>query len=139
MDIQCNDMWRNSRCVLLERSENTSLYKQVFTIGEMREDYLPPNSGLTDPLIPVRFDICPICKSQRVKLLSFNNIDQNYSEAVDAYLRGYAVNFDRYEIYALKCASCGKEFIIDWTGGFPKPLQFKGKLDLFYWEFIRGL
>ena len=96
------------------------------------------NGGTINPIIFTRYDVCPCCKAQRVDLISFNGYSQNYKEAVDAYLRGYKVNFDRYEIRAMKCKSCNKEFTIDWSDGFPKPLQYTAKTRAFLYEFMNG-
>ena len=67
-----------------------------------------------------------------------NGYSQNYKDAVDAYLSGYKVLFDRYEIRSMKCKSCAKEFTIDWSDGFPKPLQFTPKIRAFFQEFAEG-
>ena len=100
----------------------------------------PPktNGGSINPIIFTRYDICPNCNAQRLVLLSFNGYSQNYKDAVDAYLYGYKVLFDRYEIRSMKCKSCSKEFTIDWSDGFPKPLQFTQKIRAFFQEFIEG-
>lgn len=95
--------------------------------------------GLIDPfIITERYDICPKCRAQRVELYSFNNIPQNYSDAVNAYLRGYEVNYNKYEIRMMKCKSCNHEFVIDWTMGFPVPLKNSYRTNRFFSEFVRG-
>ena len=88
---------------------------------------------------PIRFirpDICPYCKSQKIELLSFNGYPQHYSDCVTDYLRGKAVIFNKYEIRSMKCKACNKEFIIDWSSGFPKPLLDNNKLNYFIYEFL---
>lgn len=99
----------------------------------------PTEEGLTNPIIFNRPDMCPRCKSQKIELISFNNYPQGYSGAVDAYLSGYAVNFDKYEIRSMKCKSCTKEFVIDWAYGFPKPLKDTDKSNIFFMEFLAGI
>lgn len=94
---------------------------------------------LIDPfVVNERYDLCPFCKARRVELYSFNNYPQNYSEAVDAYLQGYDVSFNKYEIRMMKCKSCQKEFVIDWTSGFPVPLRDTYRTDRFFAEFGEG-
>lgn len=102
-----------------------------------RKDKLKP--GLIDPISDARTDICPFCKAQRVELFSFNGYSQNYKEAVEAHLKGYDVNYDRYEIRFMKCRSCNKEFTIDWSSGFPVPLKDLFKTRQFFSEFIQGI
>ena len=94
--------------------------------------------NLTRGIVPLRTDVCPYCKAQRVELFSFNGYTQNYKEAVNAYLSGYDVHFDKYEIRAMKCRGCNKEFVIDWTDGFPKPLKDTYRTNRFFSEFIGG-
>lgn len=97
------------------------------------------HEGLINPFkVHERYDICPICRAQRVELFSFNNYPQNYRDAVDAYLRGYVVDYDKYEIRAMRCRSCNKEFVIDWTMGFPVPLKSSYKTNRFFSEFSEG-
>lgn len=95
--------------------------------------------GLISGIIENRHDICPYCKAQRVELFSFNGYPQNYRDAVDDYLKGYNVNFDKYEIRTMKCRACGKEFVIDWSMNFPKPLRSSVKTTIFLSEFISDL
>ena len=95
-------------------------------------------SNLIEPLIDIRTDICPHCKSQRIELFSFNGYPQNYKEAVEAYLRGYNISYDRYEIRAMRCRSCNKEFVIDWSSGFPVPLKDSYKTNVFFYQFMNG-
>lgn len=103
------------------------------------EKYIQDHDGLIDPFeVTERFDICPICKAQRVELISFNGYPQNYRDAVDAYLRGYTVEYNRYEIRAMKCKSCNREFVIDWTIGFPIPLKNTYRTNRFFAEFSDG-
>lgn len=92
-----------------------------------------------NPIIPSRYDVCPFCKAQRIELFSFNNIPQSYREAVEAYLRGYIVSFDKWEIRYMKCRSCNREYTIDWSDGFPKPLEDTYKTNLFFSEFTQGI
>lgn len=97
------------------------------------------HGDLIDPFIPSeRYDLCPICKAQRVELISFNGYPQNYREAVDAYLRGQVVEYNRYEIRTMKCKSCNREFVIDWTTGFPVPLKNTYRTNRFFAEFADG-
>lgn len=95
--------------------------------------------GLINPIINLRTDICPHCKAQMIELYSFNNYPQNYRDAVDAYLRGYNVQYNQWEIRAMRCKSCKSEFVIDWTDGFPKPLQDIFKTNNFFQEFAIGI
>lgn len=95
-------------------------------------------NDLIDPFIKMRTDICPCCKAQRIDLISFNGYPQNYKEAVNAYLNGYSISYDRYEIRSMRCKSCNREFIIDWTQGFPKPLIDSYKINRFFSEFSAG-
>lgn len=99
----------------------------------------PIEDGLISPILFNRPDMCPNCKSQKIELISFNNYPQGYSGAVDAYLSGYAVTFDKYEIRSMRCKSCTKEFVIDWTYGFPKPLRDTDKSNIFFMEFLEGI
>lgn len=99
----------------------------------------PVDNSLINPIIENRSDICPYCKSQRIELFSFNNYTQNYKDAVNLHLRGYDVGFNKYEIRAMKCKSCNKEFVIDWTYGFPRPLTDTFKTNMFLAEFILGI
>lgn len=92
-----------------------------------------------DPMPPARTDICPYCKAQRVELFSFNGYPQNYREAVELRLMGYDVSYDKYEIRYMKCRSCNREFVIDWSQGFPVPLQDTFKTNLFFKEFAQGI
>lgn len=82
--------------------------------------------------------MCPICKAQRVELFSFNGYSQNYKEAVEAFLKGYSIEFNRYEIRNMRCRSCNKEFVIDWTIGFPVPLKDTYRTNRFFSEFCQG-
>lgn len=95
--------------------------------------------GLIDPLIEDRFDVCPFCKSQRIELFSFNGYPQHYKQAVDSYLKGYNVDYNRYEIRSMRCQSCGREFAIDWSSGFPRPLRDNIRTSAFVQEFILGI
>ena len=95
-------------------------------------------NGLIDPFIPIRTDICPNCKAQRIELYSFNGYPQNYRDAVEAYLQGYIVSYDKYEIRSMRCRSCNKEFVIDWTTGFPVPLKDTFRTNRFFSEFVNG-
>ena len=99
----------------------------------------PSKVGLINPMLDIRTDICPFCRAQRVELFSFNGYPQNYKEAVEARLKGYDVNYDRYEIRFMKCRSCNKEFTIDWSSGFPIPLKDSFKTRRFFNEFINGI
>lgn len=90
------------------------------------------------PILNIRPDICPICKAQRIELFSFNGYPQKYSEAVNYMLQGYDVKFNQYEIRYMKCQHCNKEFVIDWSGGFPRPLRDTFKSDRFFQEFFSG-
>lgn len=92
--------------------------------------------NLPAPFIVDRPDICPYCKAQRIELLSFNGYPQNYSSAVDAYLRGYNISFNKYEIRSMRCKSCNKEFTIDWTSGFPMPLTSTFRTDVFFSRYL---
>ena len=74
----------------------------------------PIPKGTIEPMIPIRGDICPLCKAQRIELFSFNGYPQNYSQAVEAHLRGYNIDYNNYEIRSMKCRSCNKEFTIDY-------------------------
>lgn len=105
-----------------------------FTTEKISKD---PN--IIYPLNPARTDICPFCKAQRIELISFNGYPQNYREAVDMHLKGYNVFYDKYEIRAMKCISCKKEFTIDWSTGFPVPLRDTYKTSVFFQEFINGI
>lgn len=96
------------------------------------------NPDLIDPLIPVRLDICPFCKAQRIEVFSFNGYPQNYRLAVDEYMKGNNISYDKYEIRSMKCRSCNKEFTIDWINGMPTPLRSSFKTNLFFQEFING-
>ena len=97
------------------------------------------HGDLIDPfIITERYDICPICKAQRLELFSFNGYPQNYREAVDSYLKGYLVEYHRYEIRSMRCRSCNREFVIDWTMGFPVPLKNTFKTNRFFAEFSDG-
>lgn len=106
-----------------------------FDMKQKKKD--PP--GSINPMSEIRTDICPFCKAQRIELFSFNGYSQNYSQAVEARLKGFDVQFDRYEIRFMKCRSCNKEFTIDWTYGFPIPLRDLFKTNQFFSEFIRGI
>lgn len=94
-----------------------------------------PNDNLIDPFVPFRYDICPHCNAQRIELLSFNGYPQHYRDAVDALLGGRIVDFNQYEIHAMRCRACGKEFVIDWNYGFPKPLTSNFRTARFIDEF----
>lgn len=94
---------------------------------------------LTCPFVEVRSDICPFCKSQKIELFSFNGYPQNYKKAVEEHLRGNQVEFNKYEIRAMKCRSCNKEFVIDWSYGFPRPLKTTAKFNGFISEFLQGI
>ena len=52
---------------------------------------------------------------------------------------GYSVSYDKYEIRYMKCRKCRKEFIIDWSSGFPIPLKDNMKTTMFINEFIAGM
>ena len=97
------------------------------------------DKGLINPIIEERPDICPHCRAQRVELFSFNGYPQNYRDAVDAYLRGYNIEYNKYEIRTMKCKSCNKEFVIDWSSGFPRPLRDVYKTNRFFSEFSLGV
>lgn len=96
------------------------------------------DEGLINPIIDLRTDICPHCKAQLVELFSFNGYPQNYKSAVDAHLMGYDIDYNKYEIRTMRCKSCNKEFVIDWSEGFPKPLASTYKTDRFFSEFVAG-
>lgn len=103
-----------------------------FSISEKKETN---NGNLIEPLIAIRPDICPYCKAQRIEIFSFNNYPQDYSKAVNAYFSGFDVSYNKWEIRSMKCRSCNKEFIIDWSTGFPKPLRDIDKKNMFFEEF----
>ena len=109
---------------------------QVF-IKNIKSETIDQDS-LINPIIDIRTDLCPICKAQRVELFSFNNFPQNYKDAVEAHLQGYDIDYNKYEILYMKCRSCNKEFVIDWSEGFPKPLKSTYKTNRFFSEFING-
>lgn len=94
---------------------------------------------LINPMSEIRTDICPFCKAQRVELFSFNGYPQNYKEAVEAHLKGYDIQYNRYEIRFMKCRSCNKEFTVDWSYGFPIPLRDSFRTSQFFSEFIQGI
>lgn len=94
----------------------------------------------TCPFVEVRSDICPFCKSQKIELFSFNGYPQNYKKAVEEHLKGNHVEYNKYEIRTMKCRSCNKEFVIDWSDkGFPKPLKSSAKFNGFISEFMHGI
>ena len=95
--------------------------------------------GLIEPMIPIRSDICPFCRVQKVELISFNGYPQQYSEAVNAHLMGNNISYNKYEIRLMKCMSCKKEFTIDWSTGFPEPMRDSYKFARFIDEFIMGI
>lgn len=97
------------------------------------------NNNLKEALVPVRTDICPLCNVQAIELYSFNGYPQGYKDAVDQHLRGYRVNFDRYEILFMRCKSCRKEFTINWLDEFPVPLKDTVKTSIFFKEFMHGI
>lgn len=111
--------------------------QQVFTTTPREMPEVVP--GLLNPIIEDRYDMCPICRSQRIELISFNGYPQHYRDAVNAYLSGHNVAFDRYEIRAMKCQACGKEFAIDWSTGFPRPLRDNYRAQAFVAEFMMGI
>lgn len=92
-----------------------------------------------DLIIPIRPNICPNCGVQAIELFSFNGYPQKYKERVNFYISGIDTPFDKYEIRFMKCKSCNKEFIIDWSDLFPKPLRDTSKLNRFLSEFIVGI
>ena len=102
----------------------------------IRKDYV--DEELINPMIEIRTDICPVCKAQRVELFSFNGYPQNYKEAVNAHLIGYDISYDKYEIRTMRCKSCNREFVIDWSDKFPRPLSNTYKTNSFISEFIMG-
>lgn len=104
-----------------------------FSVSEKKETI--NNENLIDPFIEIRPDICPFCKAQRIELFSFNNYPQDYSKAVNAHLSGFEVSYNKWEIRFMKCRSCNKEFTIDWSGGFPRPLRDLSKSERFFDEF----
>lgn len=106
------------------------------SFDKVLKDKIP--DGLIEPMIPIRSDICPNCRAQRIELFSFNGYPQNYKDAVEARLKGFNVSYDRYEIRSMKCRSCNKEFVIDWSQGFPVPLVDSYKSNLFFHEFMSG-
>lgn len=95
-------------------------------------------SALIDPMKLIRADICPYCNSQRIELFSFNGYPQQYRYAVDEFIKGNLISYDKYEIRVMKCRSCNKEFIIDWYNGMPFPLIYRERLDQFISEFKNG-
>lgn len=97
------------------------------------------DEDLIDPFIELRTDICPFCKAQKIELFSFNGYPQNYTDAVNAHLMGYDISYDKYEIRTMKCRSCNKQFTIEWTDGFPKPLKSTYKTDMFLRQFAMGI
>lgn len=94
--------------------------------------------GLINPISPIRSDICPLCKAQKVELFSFNDYAQGYRQAVEANLKGYDVNYNKYEIRYMRCTGCKHLFTIDWSHGFPVPLQDTAKTSQFFREFLAG-
>ena len=97
------------------------------------------NPNLIYPLGPARTDICPFCRAQRIERFSFNGYPQNYKEAVNMYLKGYNISYDKYEIREMKCTSCKRVFTIDWSTGFPVPLKDTYNTTIFFQEFINGI
>ena len=95
--------------------------------------------GLINPLSPARTDVCPFCKTQAIDLFSFNGYPQGYKDAIDMHMKGYNISYDKYEIRYMKCRKCRKEFIIDWSSGFPIPLKDNMKTTMFINEFIAGM
>lgn len=108
-------------------------------MGQSFEKTPKPIEDGVQAIVDIRTDICPFCKSRRVELFSFNNYPQNYKEAVDYHLMGFDIAFDKYEIRSMKCRSCGKEFVIDWTNGFPVPLKSTCTTTIFLTEFLNGI
>lgn len=98
----------------------------------------PIPKGAIEPMTPIRGDICPFCKAQRIELFSFKGYPQNYTQAVEAHLRGYDVHYNSFEIRFMRCKSCNREFTIDWSTGFPFPLKDTYKTNKFFQEFING-
>lgn len=97
------------------------------------------NNGRIFPLMPIRDDFCPHCNTQNIELFSFNNYPQGYSDAVTSYLNSNSILYDKYEIRYMKCKTCGKEFMIDWSSGFPKPLKDPYRVFGFVAEFEMGV
>lgn len=95
--------------------------------------------NLTDPFEMFRPDICPHCNAQLVECYSYQGYPQKYSEAVDLYMKGYQVRFDKYDIFYMKCNGCGKSFVIDWSTGFPMPMRDSYTTDVFFSEFMSGI
>ena len=104
----------------------------------VRKECLEDDKLIT-PFIEIRSDICPVCRAQRVELFSFNGYPQNYKEAVNLNLMGYDVEYNKYEIRTMRCKSCNREFVIDWTSKFPKPLKDTYRTDRFIQEFVLGI
>ena len=46
--------------------------------------------GTIEPMKPIRGDMCPFCKAQRIELFSFNGYPQDYSQAFRALCRAQA-------------------------------------------------
>ena len=97
------------------------------------------DSTLIDPIIPIRVDICPYCKAQRIELFSFNGYPQQYKYAVDEFMKGNQISYDKYEIRTMKCRACNKEFVINWVDGMPFPLANGTRWTTFLSEFIQGI
>ena len=100
---------------------------------------IPKDNSIQEIFIRCRTDICPFCKAQRIELISFNGYPQNYRDAVNEYIKGNEVHFNKYEIRAMKCQSCKHEFVIDWSLGFPVPLTSTRTTNQFFSEFVRGI
>lgn len=105
------------------------------------ENFGNPNadSALVDLMKPIRADICPCCKAQRIELFSFNGYPQQYKYAVDEFMKGNQISYDKYEIRTMKCRACNKEFVIDWVNGMPFPLMYGERWTIFLSEFMNGI
>lgn len=108
--------------------------KVPFDKNEASKDY-----SLQDIIVPIRTDICPFCKSHKIELFSFNGYPQQYKYAVDEFIRGNKISYDKFEIRTMKCRSCNKEFVIDWIDGMPFPVYSTDRINKFLYDFIRGI
>lgn len=78
---------------------------------------------------PIRFereDFCPHCKKeQSLCLIDRNGNMYNYSDILDK--KDYSVfdaDKDKQPFSHFKCMNCGKEYVLDWSQGYPPRPMF---------------
>lgn len=93
------------------------------------------------PIEVFRYDYCFNCNTQySIEMYNIFGSAIGYSRYLDFYFSNKKlppIN-DKYPIDRMICKNCKKEYPIDWSEGFPKPMRFFIPNNFFLNNFINN-